>query len=95
MVVKETLNNIVRHAGATEVKFQMAVVNSALEISIADNGTGFDPNVTSGGNGLTNCSARLAKIGGSCNLESRTGTGTVVRMRVPVPLPADRSTKEP
>ena len=47
MVVKETLNNIVRHADATEVEFQMNTGDDALEISIADNGKGFDPNTTS------------------------------------------------
>jgi len=94
MVVKETLNNIVRHAAATEVQFQMAVTNGTLEICIADDGKGFDPNIESDGHGLTNCSARLEKIGGSCRIESRAGAGTTVRIQVPCGSPAPVEAQE-
>ena len=43
MSVKEALNNVVRHAGATEIEFQMEAANNMLDIVIADNGKGFDP----------------------------------------------------
>jgi signal transduction histidine kinase len=85
MVVKETLNNIVRHAEATEVEFQMNMADSTVEICIIDNGKGFDPNAEGGGHGLKNHLARLTKIGGSCRIESRPGSGTCVRIRLPVP----------
>jgi signal transduction histidine kinase len=84
MVVKETLNNIVRHADATEVKFQMSV-DDRLEICIADDGRGFDPEVDAEGHGLRNCSVRLAKIGGSCEIEPVAGRGTTVRIQIPLP----------
>ena len=85
MVVKETLNNIVRHAGATEVEFQLSVTADVLEIRIVDNGKGFDPNTEAGGYGLRNRSARLTKIGGGCHIESRAGVGTTVRVQLPLP----------
>ncbi len=85
MVVKETLNNIVRHADATEVEFQMNIADNTLEIRIADNGKGFDPNTEGGGHGLKNHLARLTKIGGNCQIESRPGSGTNVCIRLPVP----------
>jgi signal transduction histidine kinase len=91
MVVKETLSNIVRHADATEVEFQMTVANNTLEICIADNGKGFDPNTEAGGHGLKNRSVRLTKIGGSCHVESRQGAGTVVSLRLPLSVPAGQS----
>jgi len=40
MAVKEALNNIVRHAGATEAEFRMAMADDCIEIVIADNGKG-------------------------------------------------------
>jgi signal transduction histidine kinase len=42
LAVKETLNNIERHAHATEVEFRMTFAEDRLEIVISDNGKGFD-----------------------------------------------------
>lgn len=84
MVVKETLNNVVQHAAATEVEFEMTIADKFLEICITDNGKGFDPDTKNGGHGLKNYSARLAKLDGTCDIESRSGAGTVVRIRLPI-----------
>ena len=84
MVVKETLNNIVRHAEAKEVKFQMTIDENALKIGIIDNGKGFDLAASGAGHGLKNCSTRLEKIGGGCNIESLVGIGTTVRIEIPL-----------
>ena len=94
LALKETLNNIVRHARATEVEFRMTVVKDGLEIDVADNGKGFDGPAESAGHGLSNLSARLETLGGSCEVVSSVGAGTVVRMRLPLPAPA-RSTARP
>jgi signal transduction histidine kinase len=83
--VKETLNNIVRHADATEVEFRMAVEDHALDIAIADNGKGFKGASERDGHGLKNLSARLTKMGGSCLVESLAGSGTTVKIRLPLP----------
>ncbi len=82
MVVKETLNNIVRHAEAKEVKFQMTIDENALKIGIIDDGKGFDPAASGTGHGLKNCSTRMEKIGGACNIESLVGSGTTVRIEI-------------
>ncbi|HEX9048365.1 MAG TPA: ATP-binding protein [Verrucomicrobiae bacterium] len=89
MVVKESLNNIVRHAGATEVEFQMNLAADFLEISIADNGKGFDANAGTDGHGLKNRLARLTSIGGSCAVESHGGAGTRVSIRLPMAAAKD------
>jgi len=83
MVVKEILNNIVRHSEATEVKLQMAI-GDALEIEIVDNGKGFDPAIGADGHGLKNCSTRLGKIGGTFRIESRSGSGTSFKIHIPL-----------
>ncbi|MBC8096674.1 MAG: hypothetical protein H7Y43_12765, partial [Akkermansiaceae bacterium] len=85
MAVKESLNNIVRHAEATEVEFRMVVANDALEIVIADNGKGFNHTDGQGGHGLKNLLARLNKLGGICLVESRSGGGTTVTIHLPLP----------
>jgi signal transduction histidine kinase len=93
MVVKEILNNVVRHAQASEVKFQMAITDG-LEISIVDNGKGFDLARGADRHGVKNCSARLAKIGGSCEIESIAGIGTTVRLKIPLAIPTVPSMQE-
>lgn len=85
LAVKETLNNIVRHAEATEVEFRMAFSGGNLEIEIADNGKGFAGAPESDGHGLKNLPARLQNIGGDCTVESRVGGGTTVKIRLPLP----------
>lgn len=94
LAVKESLHNIVRHAAATEVEFGIATTPDALEISLADNGRGFDPAAASAGNGLKNLGDRLARLGGACHVESRPGAGTRVRIRLPLPGAVDES-KDP
>jgi signal transduction histidine kinase len=81
MAVKEALNNVLKHAGATEVRIGLAVEDSRLSISIMDNGRGFAANqVNGGGNGLSNMKQRLQRIGGTMVLESEPGRGTRIRM---------------
>ncbi len=84
--VKEALNNVVRHAGATEVEFQMLVVDNTMDIIIADNGKGFESKYESGRHGLENLSGRLNKLGGSCIVESGVGSGTTVKIHLPLPI---------
>jgi signal transduction histidine kinase len=88
MAVKETLNNIVRHANATEVEFRMAIANDVLEIVLADDGKGFENTAGRDGHGLKNLASRLKKLGGSCLVESRAGSGTTVTIRLPLPAAA-------
>jgi signal transduction histidine kinase len=87
LAVKETLNNVVRHARATEVEFGIALEENTLEILVIDNGTGFDASAPSAGNGSKNLRDRLAKAGGSCAVESQAGSGTRVRIRIPLNVP--------
>jgi signal transduction histidine kinase len=79
LIVKETLNNARRHAGATEVNLQIKVGPSRLEIVITDNGKGFDvAAATAAGrrNGLVNMRRRASAVGGQLTLTSVPGSGT-------------------
>jgi len=78
LAVKETLNNVERHAQATEVEFRMAIAEDQLEIVISDNGKGFDTKTKYRGNGLKNLPLRLAKLGGQYQIESSPGNGARV-----------------
>ena len=78
LAVKETLNNVERHAQASEVQFRMTFAEDQLEIVIADNGKGFDTKTKHKGNGLKNLPLRLSQLGGRYRIESSMGNGTIV-----------------
>ncbi|NIR38009.1 MAG: sensor histidine kinase, partial [Actinobacteria bacterium] len=55
-----------------------------LEVSVGDDGTGFDPARSPRGMGLDNLEARATRNGGELQLESSPGVGTSVIARLPV-----------
>jgi signal transduction histidine kinase len=91
MVVKEALNNALKHARATEVRVQLEFDAERLRVTVADNGDGFDPAKVKRGNGLDHSGRRMEEIGGTCVVESRPGAGTSVRLSVPLPAQEARS----
>jgi signal transduction histidine kinase len=85
LAVKEALNNVIRHSGATEVELRIEQTEDCLQVVIADNGCGFDWNTIRRGNGLTNIRERLEALKGGCRIESQTGQGSIVKLTVPLP----------
>lgn len=81
LAVKEAVHNVLKHAKASEVSVEMELVAGVLGILVKDDGCGFAPVQSSGGNGLANMRRRLAQVGGSCLLESNPGAGTTVSFR--------------
>lgn len=86
LVIKEALQNIVKHARATEVWLRINTAEGKLRISIEDNGCGFDgPPRDAWADGLENMRQRLTEVGGICRIESRKGAGTTISMELPLP----------
>lgn len=78
LCVKETLNNALKHSGASEIKIEFEI-NHSLVIRIADNGVGIDmQRIRQFGNGLKNISRRMESIGGTYRIENNKGTVTVL-----------------
>lgn len=90
MVVKETLNNALKHARASEVRVQLEIDGEHLRVTVADNGDGFDPATAKRGNGLEHSARRMEEIGGTCHVESIAGLGTQVRLYVQLPAKEER-----
>lgn len=79
LVVKEALNNTIKHSQATEVWVRARVSETTLVLTLEDNGRGFEQAPNNALNdGLRNMQQRLAEIGGVCRVESLPGTGTKV-----------------
>ena len=85
LVTREALNNIVKHAHATEVTLRIAVTDDILEIHVADNGRGFEPDEVLGGDGLGNLKQRMQQAGGECRIVSSRGNGSSVFLSFPLP----------
>ncbi|WP_153797190.1 sensor histidine kinase [Foetidibacter luteolus] len=84
-VTQEILNNILRHAKATQVNFTISLPSNKLIISIKDNGIGFDTNRKDfGGQGLRNMLSRVELLNGELYLDSVTGQGTNFVIEIPV-----------
>lgn len=86
LVVKEALQNIVKHARATEVWLRVSAIPGGLRLAIEDNGCGFEgPSPDAWADGLGNMRQRLTEIGGECRVQSRVGAGTVITIEFPWP----------
>jgi signal transduction histidine kinase len=82
LMVKESLTNIVKHAHAASVAIEVAYGNGVFALSIRDNGGGFDTSAESPGNGIANLRRRASDIGGTLELQSAPGQGTLIRLTV-------------
>lgn len=84
LAFKEALNNIVRHAQATEVQIKMEVVKMQLEISICDNGRGMESATSIGQDGIIGMRERLRQLGGECQIQSQPTKGTKIKFHIPL-----------
>jgi signal transduction histidine kinase len=82
-VAREALSNIARHAHASEVYVELQDTGSALELTISDNGAGFDPDTATRGKGLDNMIQRAALLHGAVWIDSAVGRGTTVTVTLP------------
>jgi signal transduction histidine kinase len=85
LLVKESFNNVVRHAEASEVRLALACDSGNLRLVIEDNGKGLSGTKNgSGGNGLVNLRERIKRLGGTLNIESQNGHGVKLDFVVPL-----------
>jgi two-component system, NarL family, sensor histidine kinase UhpB len=80
---QEALSNVAQHAGATHVEVEMTVNGSKLELSVRDDGRGFDPEAESGGIGLQGMAERARLVGAQLQVDSDPGGGTALTLQVP------------
>jgi signal transduction histidine kinase len=85
LAYKEALTNVVRHAGATEVRLSIQAEQGQVRLTVADNGRGFSPEVhTEEMDGMVNMRARIEKLGGRFEISSEAGRGTRVQFYMPL-----------
>lgn len=88
-IAREALSNALRHSHGTRTRLSIRVNQGEAILSIEDDGTGFDPDATRGAGhfGLANLRDRSASIGGSLEIDSRSGGGTRIIVRLPLLRP--------
>jgi PAS domain S-box-containing protein len=89
-IFQETLTNVARHAEATQVKVNLEMADGEIRLRVRDNGRGFDAAETVNGHslGLLGMRERAELLGGTFQVESAIGQGTVVAVVMPVQLAA-------
>jgi signal transduction histidine kinase len=97
LAFKEILNNIVRHAGATEVRLAVSLSPTEFRLTLRDDGRGFagepqtelepegeDSDRIATGLGLESIQRRLTRVGGRFEVKGLQGEGTTCELRVPL-----------
>ena len=88
----EALQNVAKHAGEEAVaKLRLQRDGRIVRFTLSDDGAGFSLSSRTAGAGLTNMNDRITAVGGSVNIRSRPGRGTVIDGRVTVPLTDEAS----
>ncbi|MGD0834603.1 MAG: histidine kinase [Candidatus Dormibacteria bacterium] len=84
-ITQQALANIAAHSGATRVTLRLRHLESDVELTIRDNGHGFDPHgVRPGAFGIVGMTERVRLAGGSFTVESAPEQGTTITVRLPV-----------
>jgi ligand-binding sensor domain-containing protein/signal transduction histidine kinase len=96
LAVKEALTNALKHAGATEVSLRAQIVGDQVEISVQDNGAGFDPGLpetVAARSGLKNMRQRIEGLGGRFSIQSTPKNGTTITISLRCPAEATGQVK--
>jgi PAS domain S-box-containing protein len=83
-IAQEALNNVLKHAKATNVRVDVSATDEELILDVQDDGEGFDPAAARKGRwGMTTMHERAEAAGGQLHIDSAPGRGTRIHARVP------------
>ncbi len=83
-VAQEAISNGLRHGRATHMQVALLRQERNLQLSVTDDGEGFDSTQSHAGSGLANMQARAVQLGGALRIDSRPGSGTKVILDIPL-----------
>jgi signal transduction histidine kinase len=85
-VLQESLDNVIAHARASHVTVALGESSAEIDLEVADDGVGFDPEAAlrDSAVGLVAIRERLRIVGGTCAFASQPGAGTRILARVPL-----------
>ncbi|MCP4419647.1 MAG: sensor histidine kinase, partial [Chloroflexi bacterium] len=84
-ITQEALNNILKHAQASQVSLSLQQNGEQIQLEIMDDGIGFDPKLQpQHGYGLQGMRERAEQLGGSFSLQSKPQSGTKIIVEAPI-----------
>jgi signal transduction histidine kinase len=90
-LVQEAVTNVIRHSGATHVRVTMKLAGPVIDVTVRDDGRGFDVGAVMARSaqgdhlGLLGMHERVRSLGGEMTVDSTPGGGTAIRIRVSLP----------
>jgi signal transduction histidine kinase len=87
-IVQEALTNCARHARAKSVRVSLHGGRERIDLTVQDDGIGFNPASVSGGLGLLGMGERVRELDGNLTVMSAAGRGTILKVEVPLPAGA-------
>ena len=81
LITKEAINNAVKHSGCTALSVIFSVTGKYIEVSITDNGHGFDPSSPTSRNGVKNMKRRALQIDSELDITSDKDKGTTISLK--------------
>lgn len=99
LIAREAVHNAVKHSNASVIHCLLTVAADQIQLAVADNGRGFDPDTINAGTfGIRGMRERTAQLAGKFEIQSEPGRGTTIRVTVPtsyVPDPPGSKHTEP
>lgn len=83
-IIQEQINNIVKHASATDVHIRLETLNGKGVLVVSDNGHGFDKKLVKKGIGFVNMTNRANLFGGTLSIDTSPGNGCSIRVEIPL-----------
>ncbi len=83
-IVQEALNNVIKHAEATSTIIELWEKEKIIQLSIKDNGKGFDSMIPKKGSGLNNIRNRVYLLNGILTVETQPGKGCTLVVELPL-----------
>ena len=84
-IAQEALTNICKHAQASTVTIKLTIIPEQISLTIHDDGQGFDPGTVSYNRyGITGMNERAGLLGGTLQIKSALGKGTLVLVQIPL-----------
>lgn len=84
LIYKESVNNAAKYSDGSAVVIALCLQNNKLNLSVRDNGKGFEPSTVRPGNGLLNMAERARSLQGKLTRQSSPGHGTEILAELPI-----------
>ena len=85
-IIQEALTNVIKHANARMVNIELNYANSALIVTMKDDGIGFNAQKVEESNGLNNMKNRTDFLQGEFYIDTKPGEGTKIIITIPYQL---------